>query len=157
MPQIPAPSVLLSFIALSFAGCQDNPATVPKGAGGASGAAGSGAAGMGAAAAQTPAASAPESAPQAGFPANLPPHAPDVLTPQPMAAFRWVPGYYKLLPGSGPADARGQDIYFWLPGHWELPPPGCTVFVPPHFETRPSVPGEPDSPPVSVLVEGFWK
>ena len=153
MPQIPAQSVLLSFFAFSLAGCQDTPATAPKGAGGAAGAAGSAAAGSGAAAAQAQASSAP----QAGFPANLPPHAPDVLTPQPMAAFRWVPGYYKLLPGSGPADARAQDIYFWLPGHWELPPPGCTVFVPPHFETRPSVPGEPDSPPISVLVEGFWK
>lgn len=48
-----------------------------------------------------------------------------IVTPAPVPAV-WVNSYTAWTP-------RGQ---VWVAAHWETPPPGCSRFVPPHWERR---------------------
>jgi len=50
----------------------------------------------------------------------------DVLTAQPTPSAVWIAGYYNY----------DGYAYTWVPGHWEIPPPGVTVFVRPHWVYR---------------------
>ena len=50
----------------------------------------------------------------------------DYVTPQPTPSAVWVAGYYNF---------DGYH-YYWVPGHWEIPPPNVTVFVRPHWVYR---------------------
>ncbi len=69
-----------------------------------------------------------------------PPPAPpeDVVTQQPTPSAVWIAGYY------------GYDgyRYYWVAGHWEIPPPEFRVFVRPHWVYRGGA---------YVYVRGYWR
>jgi hypothetical protein len=69
-----------------------------------------------------------------------PPPAPpaDYVTPQPTPSALWIAGYY---------DFDGYR-YYWVAGHWEVPPPDVTVFHRPHWVYRGGQ---------YVFVRGYWQ
>src|SRR5580658_457518 len=52
-----------------------------------------------------------------------PPPPSEVVYAQPSPDALWVPGYY----------AWNGNSYFWISGHWEIPPPGYHRFVAAHW------------------------
>jgi hypothetical protein len=74
------------------------------------------------------------------MPRMPPPPAPqaDYATPQPTPSAFWIAGYYNF----------DGYRYYWVPGHWEVPPPDVTVFVRPHWVYRGGQ---------YVYVRGYWR
>ena len=73
--------------------------------------------------------------------AQMPPPPPppeDVVTVQPTPSAMWIAGYY------------GFDgyRYYWVAGHWEIPPPSYHVFVRPHWAYRNGA---------YVYIRGYWR
>ena len=73
--------------------------------------------------------------------AQMPPPPPppeDYVTAQPTPSAVWVAGYY------------GFDgyRYYWVGGHWEIPPPNYHVFVRPHWAYRNGA---------YVYIRGYWR
>jgi hypothetical protein len=62
----------------------------------------------------------------------------DYVTPQPTPSALWIAGYYNF---------DGYQ-YAWVPGHWEIPPPGVGVFVRPHWVYRGGQ---------YVFIRGYWR
>lgn len=67
-----------------------------------------------------------------------PPPQPEPIPEQPSPDYVWQPGYW---------DWRGNQ-FFWVNGHWELPPRQNLVWVPAHWETRGNQ---------YVLTAGYWR
>jgi YMGG-like Gly-zipper len=69
-----------------------------------------------------------------------PPPAPpeEVVTVQPTPSAIWIAGYY----------AFDGYRYYWVGGHWEIPPPQYHVFVRPHWVVRSGS---------YVYVRGYWR
>ena len=69
-----------------------------------------------------------------------PPPAPpeELVTAQPTPSAIWIAGYY------------GFDgyHYYWVAGHWEVPPPSLHVFVRPHWVYRYGS---------YIYVRGYWR
>ena len=51
----------------------------------------------------------------------------------------WVGGYWVY---------NSNDRYEWAPGRWEIPPYGCTAFVPPHWARQGNG---------YIYMHGYWK
>jgi hypothetical protein len=69
-----------------------------------------------------------------------PPPAPpqEVITVQPEPAAVWIYGF----------GAFAGDRYAWVPGHWEVPPPRCRMFVAPHWRRHRGS---------YVYIQGYWR
>ena len=72
-----------------------------------------------------------------------PPPAPakpsEIIPRRPAAEAIWVGGYWVF-------NSNGR--YEWAPGRWEIPPSGCTAFIPPHWARQGNG---------YVYMSGYWK
>ena len=59
-------------------------------------------------------------------PPSTPPM-PDTVTPSPAPNALWVPGYW----------GYSEQGYYWVAGHWEIPPPNVQAYVVGHWEQQP--------------------
>jgi hypothetical protein len=68
----------------------------------------------------------------------MPPPPADVITVQPTPSAIWIAGYY------------GFDgyHYYWVAGHWEIPPPNYGYFVRPHWVYRGGS---------YIYIRGYWR
>jgi hypothetical protein len=57
-----------------------------------------------------------------------PPQVAEVVPAAPSPSALWIPGYWSF---DGNAYA-----YYWLAGHWEMPPPNVRTYVTAHWERR---------------------
>jgi|CZKI01.1.fsa_nt_gi hypothetical protein len=62
----------------------------------------------------------------------------DYVTPQPTPSALWIAGY----------NTFDGYRYGWVPGHWEIPPPGVNEFVRPHWVYRGGQ---------YVFIRGYWR
>jgi hypothetical protein len=69
-----------------------------------------------------------------------PPASPDVYTPQPSPYAIWVTGYW--------AFNGANYTYTWIPGHWEIPPPGHEYYTGAHWAYRGGN---------YVYIRGYWR
>ena len=67
-----------------------------------------------------------------------PPQATEVVMVAPASNAVWVPGYW----------AYSQGGYYWIAGHWEIPPPGGQAYVSAHWERRHGR---------HMWVRGYWR
>jgi hypothetical protein len=75
-------------------------------------------------------------------PPAYPPPPREVVTVRPAREAVWVQGYYAYT-------GRRGNPYMWVPGHWEVPPPGrYRTFVQPRWERGPQG---------YVYVRGYWR
>ncbi len=75
-------------------------------------------------------------------PPTMPPPPREYVTVRPAREAVWVQGYYSYTGHRG-------NPYLWVPGHWEVPPPGpYRTFVQPRWERRPQG---------YVYIRGYWR
>jgi hypothetical protein len=73
-------------------------------------------------------------------PPDMPPPPREYVTVRPAHEAVWVQGYYSYA---------GHRTYTWVPGHWEIPPPGhYHTFVQPRWEQRSEG---------YVYIRGYWR
>lgn len=73
-----------------------------------------------------------EPPPPPGMPSEVIPH-------RPSNEAVWVSGYWIY---------NSNSRYEWAPGRWEIPPPRCRAFVPPHWARRSNG---------YVYMQGYWR
>jgi hypothetical protein len=73
-----------------------------------------------------------------------PPPPSELQTAQPTPSAVWIYGYYDWQ-WNQQASVYG---YVWVPGHWEIPPPGAVAFVRPHWRYRGGT---------YVYIRGYWR
>ena len=63
----------------------------------------------------------------------------EVIPRRPADEAVWVGGYWIY-------NSNGR--YEWAPGRWEIPPPRCRAFVPPHWARRSNG---------YIYMQGYWR